>query len=39
VDWNNELPLISTASEPVTGAWFLLATLVTQGRYDPRLWS
>lgn len=39
VDWSNELPLISTASEPVTGAWFLLATLVTQGQYDPRLWS
>jgi GH15 family glucan-1,4-alpha-glucosidase len=38
VDWTTEEPLVSTASEPVTGAWFQLATLVNQGSYDPRLW-
>lgn len=37
VDWTNLQPLISTASEPVTGGWFLLATLVAQGAYNPRL--
>ncbi|SDJ32034.1 hypothetical protein SAMN05444157_2808 [Frankineae bacterium MT45] len=37
VDWSNNLPLISTASEPVTGAWFMLATLVAQGQFNPRI--
>jgi GH15 family glucan-1,4-alpha-glucosidase len=38
VDRSTEEPLISTASEPVTGAWFQLATMVEQGTFDPRLW-
>jgi GH15 family glucan-1,4-alpha-glucosidase len=37
VDWTNMQPLISTASEPVTGAWFMLATLTAQHQFDTRL--
>jgi GH15 family glucan-1,4-alpha-glucosidase len=37
VDWTNMQPLLSTASEPVTGAWFMLATLTAQHQYDTRL--
>jgi GH15 family glucan-1,4-alpha-glucosidase len=37
VDWTNMQPLVSTASEPVTGAWFMLATLTAQHQYDTRL--
>jgi GH15 family glucan-1,4-alpha-glucosidase len=38
VDRSTEEPLVSTASEPVTGGWFQLATLVEQGAFDTRLW-
>jgi hypothetical protein len=38
VDWTNEEPLISTASEPVTAGWFMLATMVREGKFDTRLW-
>jgi hypothetical protein len=37
VDWSTELPLVSTSSEPVTGAWYGLALLNQLGLYDPRL--
>jgi GH15 family glucan-1,4-alpha-glucosidase len=37
VDWTTELPLVSTASEPVTGAWYGLALLNQLGIFDPRL--
>lgn len=37
VDWTNGQPLISTAAEPVTGAWFQIATLNYLNQFDPRL--
>jgi hypothetical protein len=37
IDWTTELPLVSTASEPVTSAWFGLALLNRLGIFDPRL--
>lgn len=37
VDWTTERPLTSTASEPVTAAWFELALLNQLGKFDPRL--
>jgi GH15 family glucan-1,4-alpha-glucosidase len=37
VDWTTELPIVSTASEPVTAAWFGLALLNQLGLFDPRL--
>jgi len=37
VDWVTELPLVSSASEPVTAAWYGLALLNQLGMFDPRL--
>jgi GH15 family glucan-1,4-alpha-glucosidase len=37
VDWTTERPLVSTASEPVTAAWYELALLNQLGMFDPRL--
>jgi GH15 family glucan-1,4-alpha-glucosidase len=37
VDWTTERPLSSTASEPVTAAWYQLALLNQLGMFDPRL--
>jgi GH15 family glucan-1,4-alpha-glucosidase len=37
VDWVTERPLVSTASEPVTGAWYVLALLNQLGMFDSRL--
>lgn len=37
VDWNLQRPLISTASEPVTGAWFILGLLNFLDAFDPRV--
>jgi GH15 family glucan-1,4-alpha-glucosidase len=37
VDWTNGQPLISTAAEPVTGAWYQMAVLSYLNQFDPRL--
>jgi hypothetical protein len=37
VDWSTQQPLVSTASEPVTGAWFVLGLMNQLGLFDPRL--
>lgn len=37
VDWQTNRPLPSTASEPVTGAWFVLGLLNYLNLFDPRL--
>lgn len=37
VDWTTQRPLISTAAEPVTGAWFVLGLLNQLGEFDPRV--
>jgi GH15 family glucan-1,4-alpha-glucosidase len=37
VDWTNGQPLISTAAEPVTGAWYQMALLNYLNQFDPRL--
>jgi hypothetical protein len=37
VDWSTQRPLISTAAEPVTGAWFSLALLTRLGEFDMRV--
>lgn len=37
VDWTNGQPLISTAAEPVTGAWYQMAVLTYLNQFDPRL--
>jgi GH15 family glucan-1,4-alpha-glucosidase len=37
VDWVTGQPLISTAAEPVTGAWYQMALLNYLNLYDPRL--
>jgi len=37
VDWTNDRPLPSTASEPTTGAWYALGLLNYFGVFDPRL--
>lgn len=37
VDWSTQRPLISTASEPVTGAWFSLGLLNQLDLFDPRV--
>jgi GH15 family glucan-1,4-alpha-glucosidase len=37
VDWTNGQPLISTAAEPVTGAWYQMATLAYLNQFDPRM--
>lgn len=37
VDWSKQRPLISTAAEPVTGAWFSLALLTRLGELDLRI--
>lgn len=37
VDWSTQRPLISTAAEPVTGAWFTLGLLNQLGRFDMRV--
>ncbi|MCU1378177.1 MAG: Carbohydrate binding family 6 [Acidimicrobiales bacterium] len=37
VDWPSDRPLPSTASEPVTGSWYLLALLNHLDLFDPRL--
>ena len=37
IDWARQQPLVSTAVEPVTGTWYLLALMVTADQYEPRL--
>lgn len=37
VDWATQQPLISTAVEPVTGTWYLLALMVSVNQFEPRL--
>jgi hypothetical protein len=37
VDWTTERPLVSTASEPVSAGWYVLALLNQLGKFDPRL--
>jgi hypothetical protein len=37
VDWPTDRPLPSTASEPVTGAWYILGLLNFLNAFDPRL--
>lgn len=37
IDWSRQQPLVSTAVEPVTGSWYLLALMVHAGRFEPRL--
>ncbi len=37
VDWKTALPLASTSSEPVTGAWYNLGLLNYLNLFDPRL--
>jgi GH15 family glucan-1,4-alpha-glucosidase len=37
VDWQSDRPLPSTASEPVTAAWYNLALLNFLNLFDPRL--
>ena len=37
VDWSLQRPLISTAAEPVTGAWFVLGLLNQLDAFDPRV--
>lgn len=37
VDWTNGQPLISTAAEPVTGAWYQMAVLTYLNQFDSRL--
>lgn len=37
VDWSLQRPLISTAAEPVTGAWFSLGLLNQLNEFDPRV--
>jgi GH15 family glucan-1,4-alpha-glucosidase len=37
VDWTNGQPLISTAAEPVTGAWYQMSVLNYLNQFDPRL--
>ncbi len=37
VDWPTDRPLPSTASEPVTGAWYILGLLSFLDLFDPRL--
>lgn len=37
IDWTTGQPLISTAAEPVTGAWYQLGVLNYLNLFDPRL--
>lgn len=37
IDWSTPQPLVSTAVEPVTGTWYVLGLLASEGLYEPRL--
>ena len=37
VDWPTDRPLPSTASEPVTGMWYVMGLLTYLDLFDPRL--
>lgn len=37
VSWVTQQPLVSTASEPITGASYILAALTYEGRWDTRV--